>query len=169
MSINNKLRSELVEMFKEDQKAVRTKKFNKIKSKNTKRLKQIIGEIGWPHPKIAGKNGELAAWLIVQHSSDLKFQEKCLKLLKEFPKTKERKQHIAYLIDKILVRKNKKQIYGTQFTKRGTLSPIVDQKNLDKRRKQMALELFKIYKERMERLQENKNKKPLYCLFLFGF
>ena len=66
---------------------------------------------------IVGIQGEQYAWLIAQHSDDLKFQEQCLKLLEKQPSTIERRGHIAYLTDRILVKKKKKQIYGTQFMK----------------------------------------------------
>jgi len=150
--MNNKLRLELKRMMKSDQSMIRSGKWSPSATKrNTARLKEIIEEHGWPSSQLVGVNGESAAWLLVQHSDyDVKFQEKCLKLLKSLQKTKNRKKLIAYLTDRVLVNRKRKQIYGTQFRK-GKPRPIKDEKNLEKRRKQMGLGPFEDYKKRMER------------------
>src|SRR5262245_20457116 len=48
----------------------------------TKRMKEIVDEVGWP---VAAKVGKLAAndaWLLVQHADqDPDFQRRCLKLI----------------------------------------------------------------------------------------
>ena len=112
-----------------------------------------ISKYGWPSSKLVGIKGEFAAWLIAQHADfDVNFQEKCLNLLKRLPKTSNRRKIIAYLTDRTLVDRKKKQIYGTQFY-HGKPRPIKYIRNLDKRRKEMSLVPFEVYKRRMQRVK----------------
>ncbi|MBU2639397.1 MAG: hypothetical protein KKG75_01680 [Nanoarchaeota archaeon] len=156
MKINKKLQKELLEMFNKDQKAIEEKdsNFYQITVNNKKRLNSIIKKCGWPSDKLVGEKGEMAAWLIAQHADfDVKFQEKCLKLLKKLPLTKKRKKHIVYLIDRTLVNRKRKQVFGTQFYKgkdgKVKPRPIRNIKNLDKTRKEFGLEPFNKYKKHM--------------------
>jgi len=112
-----KLNEELLKRFEIDQKYTWTNenKAREIYFENSFWLKEIIEKYGWPSEELVGTKGEFSAWLIAQHSPDVIFQEKCLNLLKKLPLTKERKEHIEYLTDRILVNKGEKQIYGTQF------------------------------------------------------
>lgn len=129
-----------------------------IDKKHTKRMKNIIKQFGWPNKNLVGKQGSSAAWLLIQHADhDLTFQKKCLSLLREAVSKKEaEKKNLAYLIDRVLVHENKKQIYGTQFqkNKKGILKPfpIARQQELDKRRKAMGLESFYVYIKKIEAL-----------------
>lgn len=53
-----------------------------VHEKNTKRMKEIINEYGWPLESCVGEDGVDAAWLIVQHAVlEPKFQEECIELL----------------------------------------------------------------------------------------
>jgi hypothetical protein len=159
-----KISKELIEMFNLDQyyaKNYNAKKFKETVMNNTKKLKQIIRKYGWPNSERFGEKAELGAWIIAQHNDwNVKFQEGCLKLMLELPKLKKRKQHIAYLTDRILVNKKRRQIYGTQFTmgrnQKMKPRPIKDIKNLAKRRRQMRLEDSKIYKKRMSKFNKIK-------------
>lgn len=120
MEINKGLFDELEKKFNLDQQLLKQNKILEYTEncyRNSEWLKQIVQEQGWLSDDKVSKQGELYAWLIVQHSdNDVEFQKLCLKLLKELPKTKERNQHIAYLTDRILVNEGKSQIYGTQFS-----------------------------------------------------
>ena len=154
--INKKLLNELTVRFRKDQKLLKERNWEgsfKFCAENTVWLKEVIQKYGWPSSKIVGITGEQYAWLIAQHSDDLKFQEQCLKLLEKQPSTIERRGHIAYLIDRILVKKKKKQIYGTQFMKEKSY-PIKDKANLDKRRKKAGLEPFSEYYKIMTEKQK---------------
>jgi len=134
------LKKELIKRFESDQKLsfsyVKLKELKNIYRENTLWLRSIINKIGWSSQDLVGIVGEQAVWLITQHSSDIRFQEQCLELIEYLPQTKERKQYAAYLTDKILVKKKRRQSYGTQFCKRndGKLEPraIKDLKNLEK-------------------------------------
>jgi len=151
------LQQELKKRFEIDQKFSKGRKWNELKNvyyKNTIWLKDLIDRIGWPSQNLVGIMGEQSAWLIAQHSLELKFQERCLNLIKTLPQTNERKQYIAYLTDSILVKKGEKQIYGTQFyrNEKGKLIPlpIRNFENLEGKRKQVGLESFIKYKLRMQ-------------------
>lgn len=186
MSINFRIKNGLVNMLKVDQglRAGQWKKLKKLEGigvdkndrfykqevkklfyemarldkKNTSELKRIIKKYGWPGKTLAGKRGAYAAWLLAQHAThDLRFQKKCLELLKvAVEKGEAEKKNLAYLTDRILVQENKKQIYGTQFKGKvdGTSEPfpIQDIKKIGALRKNMGLEPFNQYKKRMKAL-----------------
>ncbi|MFH1248801.1 MAG: DUF6624 domain-containing protein [archaeon] len=157
MNHNQKLFYELEQRFKLDQELIKQcdiKKYTENCHKNSEWLKRIISKQGGSSEEKISKQGEFYSWLIVQHSEDIDFQKLCLKLLKNLSKTKERNQHIAYLIDRILVKENKKQIYGTQFSN-GNPFPILDEGNLDKRRNEMGLGSFEEYSKTMQKLSKH--------------
>jgi len=141
---------------KETSKLIR--ELNDLDRKHTNRMKKIISKFGWPGKSSVGEHGANAAWLLVQHSdNDLKFQIRCLKLLKEALKKEDvDPKHVAYLTDRILVHQDKKQIFGTQFVsdKSGAYGPfpIINLENLEKRRQKMGLEPFSEYKKKMNAL-----------------
>ena len=149
--INLELLNELKNRFETDQKYINNKdieKFEEICSNHTLWLKEQISHYGWISSNLVSEQGELFSWLIVQHSEDLHFQKECLDLLKKLPLTNERKGHIAYLTDKILVKEHKEQLYGTQFSDKKPL-PIKNIKNLDKRREKLSLGKFEEYSQFM--------------------
>ena len=50
--------------------------------KNAARLRELIGQHGWPAEDIAGRDGAEAAWLIAQHAiGEPEFQHQILDLL----------------------------------------------------------------------------------------
>jgi hypothetical protein len=129
--------------------------FGKTCEENYLWLKEIIEKEGWLMEEKVGKMGENCAWLIVQHCDmDLHFQKKCLKLIESLPLTTQRKGHIAYLTDRILVNEGKKQIYGTQF-KNGEPYPIDAVDELDERRNDFGLDDFGEYSEYMKKKGKN--------------
>jgi hypothetical protein len=71
-------------------------------------------------------------------------QEKYLPVMKAAVKEgKARKQNHAYLEDRVLVRRNKKQLYGSQLKAGGSVYyPILDVKNLNERRSYVGLAAF---------------------------
>lgn len=170
------LRQELLKMFKEDQDirmkfikspsldAADVRKGEKIDRKNTARMREIIAKHGWPGKSLVGEDGANAAWLLVQHADhDHEFQKRCLKLLERVVKTREASPtDLAYLTDRVLVAENKKQVYGTQFREAdGKLEPqpIEDEKNVDRRRKEVGLPSMAEYRKVMEKMYKPKAKK----------
>jgi hypothetical protein len=120
-----------------------TSRVQKVDAKNTKWLKTVLDEHGWPTMSLVGKDGANAAWLLVQHADrDTKFQRQCLDLMTKLPQGEAAPQNLAYLTDRVLLAEGKKQLYGTQFiTKDGKLQPkpIKDEPNVDARRATVGL------------------------------
>lgn len=118
-------------------------------------LKEVVTKHGWPGKSLVGKQGADAAWLLVQHAdTDHDFQEMCLKKMKEMPQGEVEGRHIAYLTDRILIGRGKKQIYGTQGKwENGKIvaSPIEDEAHVDDRRKAVGLEPLAEYLKQMEK------------------
>ncbi len=129
-----------------------------IDVRNTKRMKEIIEQIGWPAKSKVGEDASNIAWLLVQHADhDPDFQETCLNLMKELPETEVEMRNIAYLTDRVCVNKNRAQLYGTQFFGLGETygpRPIFEIEHIDERRKQMGMEPFVEYAERMKKSQK---------------
>jgi hypothetical protein len=111
-------------------------------------LKDIIKKYGWPTISLVGKKASSNAWLLAQHADkDQKFQEMVFKLLKKIDKESEGldidRANIAYLTDRLLVKKKKRQQFGTQFdfdkSGRLVLHPVKNPKGVDKLRKEYNL------------------------------
>lgn len=121
---------------------------SQITERNIKLLKDIINQIGWPNRKKVGTKAANSAWIIVQHAdSDPDFQNECLTLMKKEGDSVA-KSEIAYLTDRVLVAKGKKQLYGTQFreNKKGLfLWSLENPRKLEELRMEMELEPFKEY------------------------
>ena len=87
-----------------------------VHRRNAARLRDIIGEHGWPGRDIVGDDGADAAWLIAQHAiGEPDFQRSCLVHLQH---AAERgavpRRHVEYLLDRIRVFEGWPQLYGTQ-------------------------------------------------------
>jgi hypothetical protein len=113
---------------------------------NELKAKAIIKKYGYPGYNLVGESSN-DFWAIIQHcDDDVPFQEHVLALMKkEIAKNNASKRNYAYLVDRILINKNQKQIYGTQLSrdnKTGKVSPfpLKYPKSVDKLRKQMGLE-----------------------------
>lgn len=124
---------------------------DEIDSRNMARLEEIIKRNGWPGKSLVGEEAGKAAFLILQHS-DLTRQEKYLPLLKEAAKKGEaRPADVAMLEDRVLVRRGKKQVYGTQVRSGAdtggklVLEPIEDEEHVDERRASVGLMPLKEY------------------------
>jgi len=106
-------------------------------------LDSLINISGWPTLQNVGYWGTHSALLIALHSkNNPSFQQKCLVEMKKlYYKGDVSLIHIAYLQDKILINKSKRQIFGTQFSniEKLELFPVHDRKNLNKRRKVIKL------------------------------
>lgn len=120
-----------------------TSRIEQIDAENTKWLKTVLDQHGWPTKSLAGKDGAHAVWLLVQHADrDTKFQRHCLDLMSKLPKGEIPPQDVAYLTDRVLLAEGKMQLYGTQFApKDGKLQPkpIEDEPNVDARRAAVGL------------------------------
>jgi len=137
--------------------------FSGITKKNSDKLKAIIKKYGWPTISLVGKRSNRGAWLIVQHADhDVEFQEKCLKLMQKIWAENPNDiavTNLAFLKDRTLVNRGKKQLFGTQFylNKKCKMvpKPIKDPKGLERIRAKYGLPPFKDY------LESAKKYKPV--------
>lgn len=117
---------------------------------SSNKLFELIDNHGWVGKSRVGSAANQTIWLTIQHS-DLEKQEKYLPLLRESVKNGESENwHLAFLEDRILMRKKQKQIYGTQAVwdndlKKNKIYPIQDVKDVNKKRKQLGLGLIEEY------------------------
>lgn len=124
-----------------------------IDSLNLKKVTAIIDQHGYPGKTLVGEQLSYAAFLVVQHAN-LKTQEKYLPLLRDAAEQGElSKSFLPLMIDRIRVKKDQPQLYGTQFfyNEKGEIDffPIEDKEGLDKRRAEMGLEPFDDYLKRI--------------------
>lgn len=165
---NPALRRELLEMVERDQ-AIRNEwiakgvehpdasifaRMNAIDTANIARVKAIVRRYGWPGAALVGLDGSHAAFLIVQHA-DYAIQKQMLPLVKKaYQQGSLRGQDYALLLDRVLMREGKPQIYGTQARRfsewkghEPVLMPIEDEANVDKRRASIGLSPLAQYKK----------------------
>jgi hypothetical protein len=156
------LRAELLAMAAEDQRvrqgmglAASTQQHDEmhlVDSRNARRMDEIITQYGWPGKSLVGADGANRAWLLVQHC-DLEFQDKCLPLLEKAVAAGEAAgRDYAYLLDRVLMRHDKPQLYGTQYrTVSGvtTVHPIFEPEQVDVRRQKVGLGPWADYDRKM--------------------
>ena len=131
-----------------------------IDLRNTQYIKEVIQKIGYPTISKVGKEASHMAWLLIQHAPhDLVFQSECLSLLKTQVQGEILLGDIAFLEDRIRMRKGVAQRYGTQFYTdlNGVYDvyPIEDPEHLDERREAFGLGSFDDYRE--EIMEVNKD------------
>lgn len=126
-----------------------------IDKANVAWMKEVVKKHGWPGKSLIGKAGAANAWLLVQHAdADRDFQELCLGKMKALPAGEVEGRHIAYLTDRVLVGRGKKQLYGTQATLNGgkaVPSPLEDEVKVDQRRKEVGLGPLAEYLKQLEK------------------
>jgi uncharacterized protein DUF6624 len=118
-----------------------------IDERNTRRMRAIVNEIGWPTVSRVGPEAEHMAWLLVQHA-ELELQKECFALMAREQSDEVCPQHLAYLEDRIRVREGLPQRYGTQLEKDdGGWKPLPteDPAGLDARRQAVGLEPISEY------------------------
>ena len=136
-----------------------------IDASNTKRMREIVRTYGCPSPKLVGHDGVQAAFLLVQHAEH-DFQKEMLPLVeKSFKDGAIRGQSYALLLDRVLIRDGKLQVYGTQAKPieewdgtEPSLQPIEDEANFDKRRTEVGLPPLSEYKKLLKELYFPQDK-----------
>jgi hypothetical protein len=128
--IDSALRAELLRLGAADQAArdgfgaamaagdtVYLKRLMSGDSARTRRLQEIVRGQGWPTPSKVGADGAESAWLILQHSDDLRWQEALLPVLETHARDGElTPSSVALLTDRVLVRSDRPQRYGSSFS-----------------------------------------------------
>ena len=126
------------------------KKMTKADKNNLKYVSQLIDRYGWISTDTIGIEGGNTLFMVIQHADSLS-QEKYLPILKQAVKDKKALgEQLAMLEDRVLLRRGNKQIYGSQVhweenTKKWVLSPVEDERNVDKRRAKIGLQRLKDY------------------------
>lgn len=123
-----------------------------IDSINLLRIIEIIDTFGYPGKSIVGDQAS-TAFLVIQHA-DITTQEKYLPILTEAAEKGElRYSSLALLIDRVRMRQNKPQLYGSQVqrddeTGNWQFYYIEDEKNVNKRRAKVGLSPLEEYAKR---------------------
>ena len=121
------------------------KEVRSIDSINTIKVSAILDRYGWLGKKDVGIMESEAIFFVIQHA-DSATQEKYLPLIrKAVMDKKENPHHLTMLEDRVSLRKNKYQIYGTQViydfqNKKHYLLPLIDPENVIERRKSIGLD-----------------------------
>jgi len=128
-----------------------------IDSDNTTRMKEIVKRYGWPGPELVGSDGADAAFLLIQHSPELALQLAMLpRVRRSYESGNLSAWNYALLLDRVLSREGKRQVYGTAVdhwaAREPVLYPMEDEANVDKRRAKIGLTPLHEYLEFMKRL-----------------
>lgn len=114
-------------------------KISDIDDANQRELDRLLDKCGWPG-KLDRNRAAFSAFIIIQHAP-LAYQLKHFDMVKaanergEIPSNK-----FAWLVDRILVKQGKPQLYGTEFEYGSNkVAPIADPDKLNARRKKMGL------------------------------
>ena len=129
-------------------------------------LNNIIDKIGYPTVDKVGKEANVAAWLVVQHSiGQPEFMKKCVVLLeKAVAENQADAKQLAYLTDRIAVFEGQPQLYGTQFDwdENGEMNPnsFDDLEKVNQRRKTIGLNSIEEQTEIIRKQVIAENQKP---------
>ncbi len=120
---------------------------------NLLKVKKILDERGWLGPDSIGRQGSSTLFLVIQHS-DLETQEHYLPMMREaVEKGNARGSSLALLEDRVALRKEEKQIYGSQIgrdneTGEYYVLPLINPENVDERRASVGLGPLRDYVSR---------------------
>jgi hypothetical protein len=151
------LHDELVAMLERDQAArTGTGVDREGDEARTERLREIIGEHGWPGTGLVGEDGEDAAWAIAQHSDqDRDFQLCALEHLRLAVAAGQGSPgNLAYLSDRVAVSGGEPQRYGTQVgcgpDGPEPATPLAEPDGIDAARAEVGLPPYADYLAEME-------------------
>jgi hypothetical protein len=144
---------------------------------NLLKVEKILAQYGWLGADVVGEQGNKTIFLVIQHSPNIKVQQKYLPMMREAVKEGNAdSKGLALLEDRVALGEGKKQIYGSQLemdytTNLYILSPMIDPDNVDKRRAEVGLKPIAEYlnffgltwdvekfKKSMEEYDAEKNK-----------
>jgi len=148
----NGIKKELKAIFERDQKtrtgADSASFMHYIDSCNQVQIKSLIAKYGWMGKSLIGNYNQVL-FLVIQHA-DSATQEKYFPMLQQSVDEGESKaDDLALMHDRILMRRGKKQIYGSQVvydkTGKQIFYPIEDERNVNKRRSKAGLQPIEEY------------------------
>ncbi len=149
---NPTLAQELLAMAAEDQRVreagVEPEEIRRVDQLNTERMTQLLKDNGWPRAATVGCPAVRAAWLLVQHTTDL-----LLETVSDMEQAAEAgelpRADVALSIDRVRLYQGRRQLYGSQLMGnaqgRMALVPIEDRARVDERRAAMGMESLKEY------------------------
>jgi hypothetical protein len=154
------LRAELLAMMEEDQAEQSGQVTTNNYEQRTARLVEILDEHGWPGFDLVGADGSTAAWVIAQHADTyVELQERALELLRAAVADGQASHgDLAYLEDRVAVKRGEDQLYGTQITCDAgngppvPQTPIADEENVDERRAEAGLPPLADYIQEMQEI-----------------
>lgn len=117
---------------------------------NLIKIQKILNTYGWPGADIVGDKGDSCIFLVIQHA-DQETQEKYLPIMREaVQKGNAKARNLAFLEDRVALRKGERQIYGSQIgpdpeTGEWTGAPLIDPDSVDKRRAEVGLGTLQDY------------------------
>ncbi|RXG13328.1 hypothetical protein DSM03_10498 [Leeuwenhoekiella aestuarii] len=125
------------------------KTVDRVDSLNLIKVKQILDERGWLGSDILGDQGNMTLFLVIQHSN-LEVQENYLPLLKKAVSEGNTPPHfLALLQDRIEIRNDRPQTYGSQVGRTETgesfVAPMIDPDHVDERRASIGLDSMESY------------------------
>lgn len=123
-------------------------------SLNIRKLDSLIDLKGWPTVEKVGQAQLSSAFILILHA-DIYYKKKYLPDIEQSVEQGElQDKSLAYIIDKIRLAENKKQVYGTQLTYnklsgKYELYPVEDRLHLNKRRFEVGLDSIETYLRHM--------------------
>lgn len=125
-------------------------------SARSRRLRGIVDRYGWPDRSRAGEAAASSAFLVLQHSPFVAFQERMAPRIEDLARSGSvDRQAAALLTDRVLMHRGEPQRYGTQFYRDGArfvLYRVEDPEGLDERRAAMGLPSLAEYMATLEEL-----------------
>jgi len=141
------------------------------------KVEKILNDQGWLGADVVGYEGNLALFLVIQHSAP-EIRTKYLPMMREAAEKGDvRGDHLGYVEDRHAMEHNRKQIYGSQLavdtvTGETYLWPLVDPENVNKRRAEVGLNTIQEYliqnygmkwdleehKKRIKEFENNQNE-----------
>ena len=154
--------AELLAMSERDQTMRKSRQWDSsVDEENTRRMKEIVAQIGWPTRSKVGKQAAFTAWLLVQHADhDREFQKYCLELMYAQPIDEVEPRDTAHLEDRVRVAAGRPQRYGTQFftNSEGEFGPraIEDIEHVDQRRAELGMDTLEEYTKFIKEFYQDK-------------
>jgi hypothetical protein len=148
-----RIKQEFIDVYERDQKtrsgSDSAQYMNYIDSINLIFVERMIRRYGWPGLSLFDRAGNTTTFAVIQHA-DSSVQQKYYPMLERSVADSESNAFdMALMQDRILIRKGKKQIYGSQvmMNKQGgsEFYPIEDEKNVNVRRAKVGLEPIEEY------------------------
>lgn len=151
------IRLELENIFNRDQK---TRAYGDsvlytqlIDSTNQVKVRALIQQFGWPGISFVGKKANQAVFLVIQHASLSMMLEYIEPFRKSVAAGESKPTDLALMEDRILMRKGKPQLYGSQvrtnkLTGVDEFYPIEDEARVNERRLKIGLEPLEEYAKR---------------------